>query len=86
MAAGLTGQEEAVLQLADSGLRGGLLLNAVRQLGLTDTTFSAMLNGLIDRQEAEAAYPVLVHRMRRLRARYAGRRRRWDDDREVPRW
>lgn len=73
----LTEEEEAVLQLADRDLQGGPLLNALRTLSLTETTFSAALNRLIDTQKAEAAYPMLVHRLRRLRASRVAVRRRW---------
>lgn len=41
----------------------------------TPTRHAQRLNALIDRAEAEAAYPTLVRRLRRVReARMAGRR------------
>lgn len=73
----LTEQEQAVLQLAESGLRGGLLANAVRELGMTQTGYAAALNALIDTEKALAAYPGLVNRLRRLRASQVSSRRRW---------
>jgi len=38
------------------------------EFGLTPTRYYGLLNRLIDRPEAEAAEPVLIHRLRRLRA------------------
>lgn len=37
--------------------------------GLTVTRYYQQLNVLIDRTEAEAAYPMVVKRLRRIRAR-----------------
>lgn len=66
----LTDQERAALQLADRGLQGGALVNAVRELGYGGQVgYWRALNALVDTEKAEAAYPVLVHRLRRLRAR-----------------
>jgi hypothetical protein len=71
----LTAQEHAVLQLADSGLEGGPFLNAVRDLGFEgQTAYWRLLNQLIDTEKALAAYPVLVNRLRRLRAARTARR------------
>lgn len=36
-------------------------------LGLTPTRYYQELNRLIDDEDAEARYPILVHRLRRLR-------------------
>ena len=44
------------------------------QLGISETQWAQMLDVLIDQPEAEAAYPTLVRRLRRLREMRAGAR------------
>ena len=44
------------------------------QLGISETQWAQMLDVLIDQPEAEAAYPTLVRRLRRLREVRAGAR------------
>lgn len=71
----LTDQERAVLQLADSGREGGSFLNGVRDLGYQgETAYWRVLNALIETEKALAAYPLLVGRLRRLRAGRTARR------------
>jgi hypothetical protein len=74
----LTDDERAVLQLVDSGKQGGPLVNAIRELGYSSPEkFFQALNALLPTERAEAAYPGLVHRLRRLQAAQARRRYRW---------
>lgn len=71
----LTDTDRAVLELAGRGLAPGLMANAIAGLEIAEFRFYQLLNQLLDTQAAEAAYPVLVHRLRRLRAiRCAARR------------
>jgi hypothetical protein len=75
----LTDAERAVLQLADSGLQLGAMANAIRDLGFSsDTAYAAALNELIGTEKAEREFPVLVHRLRRLRRSSVAFRRRFD--------
>jgi hypothetical protein len=46
-----------------------------RELGLSATRYAQRLNRLLDDPAAAAAYPMLVSRLRRLRARHSRRRR-----------
>jgi hypothetical protein len=65
----LTVREHMLLQHAE--LRGDWFTREGRLrhvFGCSPTLVHAELLALIDRAEAEAAYPVLVHRLRRLRA------------------
>ena len=59
--------ELAVLRLADRGLSGGELTNAIRDLGHSEVGFFRKLNWLLDTERALAAHPVLVNRLRRIR-------------------
>lgn len=66
---GLTVREHMLLQHAeqrgDWHTRAGTLRHV---FGRPPVQVHAELLALIDRQDAEAAYPALVHRLRRLRA------------------
>lgn len=66
----LTERELAVLALeARSWRTSGAKERAVREeLGLSATRYYQILNRLLDRQEALAHDPVLVNRLRRIRA------------------
>ncbi|PYC85418.1 DUF3263 domain-containing protein [Streptomyces tateyamensis] len=66
----LTEREQAVLALEARPWRTqGAKEQAVReQLGVSATRYYQLLNALLDRPEALAAQPVLVNRLRRLRA------------------
>ncbi|MFI5531413.1 DUF3263 domain-containing protein [Kitasatospora sp. NPDC051853] len=65
----LTDRERAVLALEARGWRtAGAKERAVREeLDLSATRYHQLLNALLDRPEALAADPVLVHRLRRIR-------------------
>ncbi|WP_327068335.1 DUF3263 domain-containing protein [Kitasatospora sp. NBC_01250] len=66
----LTERELAVLALEAAGWRTqGAKEQAVRErLGISATRYYQLLNGLLDRPEALAHSPVLVNRLRRVRA------------------
>lgn len=66
---GLTDQEARILDFERSWWRfGGAKEEAIReQFDLTATRYYQLLNGLIDRDSALEADPVLVRRLRRLR-------------------
>ncbi|MFB7381297.1 DUF3263 domain-containing protein [Kitasatospora purpeofusca] len=68
--AGLDARDRAVLALeARSWRTAGAKERAVREeLGLSSTRYYQLLNGLLDRPEALAHAPVLVNRLRRVRA------------------
>lgn len=71
----LSDPERAVLELADSGLSGGAFWNATRRLGYDGViAYWRHLNVLLGTERAEAAFPGLVHRLRRLRDQGARRR------------
>jgi Protein of unknown function (DUF3263) len=69
-------RDNAILALANRDLSPGQMANGILLLGMSDTTYHQRLNQLLDDPEiVEAAlvrYPLLVNRLRRLRA---GRRR-----------
>jgi hypothetical protein len=66
----LTGREREILAFERQWFRyPGAKGNAVRELfGLSDTRYYQILNALIDRPEALAHDPMLVKRLRRVRA------------------
>ncbi len=66
----LTERECEVLALESRQWRtAGAKERAVREeLGLSATRYYQLLNGLLDRQEALAHDPVLINRLRRVRA------------------
>lgn len=68
-AAALNEQEARILEFERSWWRfGGAKEEAIREeFALTATRYYQLLNQLIDRDEALAADPVLVRRLRRLR-------------------
>lgn len=60
--------DRVLLTIAGSGLRVGWLeAEFMDRIGLTAIRAWQRINRLIDTQEAEAEFPVLVHRLRRLR-------------------
>jgi hypothetical protein len=65
----MTELEQGVLAIESQSWRfeGAKHERIVATLGVTPTRFYQVLNSLIDRPEIEAAYPVLVHRLQRLR-------------------
>ncbi len=54
------------------GARAAYLRNV---LGMSETRHAQVVAGMLDRADAEAAYPVLVRRLRRLRDARRGVRR-----------
>jgi hypothetical protein len=69
----MTEHETAALLAA--GLPHRQAMAALDRLGMSDTRHAQVVGHLIDRPDVEAAYPVLVHRLRRLRdARRRARR------------
>ncbi|GAA1980880.1 DUF3263 domain-containing protein [Kitasatospora viridis] len=66
----LTERERAVLALEARGWRTqGAKEQAVREeLGISATRYYQLLNALLDREEALKQDPVLVNRLRRIRA------------------
>lgn len=72
----LTVREHAALQIADRlYLSAGLRDQAIKwELGWTPTRYWMVVDGLLERVEAEREYPVLVKRLRRLRERRAAAR------------
>lgn len=69
-ATGLTAREERVLAFERGWWKyAGVKEQAIRaEFGLSATRYYQVLNALIDRPEALAADPMLVKRLRRLRA------------------
>lgn len=69
-AAGLTAREHEVLAFERQWWKhAGAKERAVRDLfGMSATRYYQLLNVLLDREEALAADPMLVRRLRRLRA------------------
>ena len=67
----LSDRERALLDLETGWWRhaGDKETAIARTLDIPVATYYAELNRLIDRPEAEAAYPLVVRRLRRLRAR-----------------
>lgn len=67
----LSEQDRAILALEASlpGRGGEKEQRARDELGLSATAYYQRLNALLDRVEALAEYPVLVHRLRRIRSR-----------------
>lgn len=65
----MTVREHMVLQVASRRYRfPGAQVAAVRdELGMSEVRYAQVLTALLDRPDAEAAYPVLVRRLRRLR-------------------
>ncbi|MFF5178731.1 DUF3263 domain-containing protein [Micromonospora sp. NPDC000316] len=76
--AGLTPRERAILAFEQQWWRhAGAKEQAVRDtFGVSSTRYYQLLNGLLDNPAALAADPVLVGRLRRLRASRARNRRR----------
>lgn len=70
MVSGLSERELAVLALEARQWRtAGAKERAIREeLDLSATRYYQLLNGLLDREEALAHDPVLVNRLRRIRA------------------
>lgn len=68
-AGALNEQELAILEFERQWWRHpGSKEGAIRELfSLTSPRYYQVLNALLDRPEAEAAYPALVRRLRRLR-------------------
>ena len=66
----LTADELALLDFEDQWWRHPAVKeNSIRgQFGLAPTRYYQRLNSLVDRPEAEAARPVVVRRLQRLRA------------------
>ena len=65
----MTGLELQVLAVEREWWRHpGAKLKAIHSLGVTETRYYQLLNRLVDKPEAEALEPVLVHRLRRVRA------------------
>ena len=74
----LTDLHHAVLDIESRTWRyqGAKEAQAYRELGLSPTRYAQVLGWLLDQPAAEAEYPQLVRRLRRLReVRRAGRRR-----------
>lgn len=73
----LTEQEVAILQFERGQWRfAGAKETAIRDLfNMSATRYYQVLNALIDRPEAYVAEPVLVKRLRRIRAERVARRR-----------
>lgn len=75
----MTDLDVAVLEaeLTRPGMTEGQRTEAARGLGLSSTRYAQRLNRLLDDPAAVEAYPVLVNRLRRVRAgrrsRFAGR-------------
>ena len=69
MAKELSEQDRAILELEASvdGRAGDKERRAREELGLSATAYYQRLNALLDLEEALAAYPVLVSRLRRIR-------------------
>jgi len=67
----LSEQDRAILALeaALPGLGGEKERRAREELGLSATAYYQRLNALLDRAAALAVYPVVVNRLRRIRAR-----------------
>lgn len=64
----MTDIEHAILGIEAQRWRyAGAKDNAIVDLGLTPTRYHQILGALIDRPDAEAAHPQLVHRLRRIR-------------------
>jgi hypothetical protein len=73
----LTDRERTILNIAKGEFYvRGARENAIYAAGLTLTGYAQVLNRLIDTQAAEAAEPVLVHRLRRIRATNQARKGR----------
>ena len=74
---GLTVRELMVLELAGRPYRRPqMFVDPARELvGYGETRFWQVANSLLDRPEAEAADPVTVHRLRRLRELRKAQRR-----------
>ncbi|MFF2143009.1 DUF3263 domain-containing protein [Kitasatospora sp. NPDC101155] len=72
----LSERDRAVLALEGRQWRtAGAKERAIREeLGLSSTRYYQLLNGLLDREEALAAAPVLVNRLRRVREARRGAR------------
>lgn len=75
----LTVREHMALEVAGRRYRypGARTAETLEVLGYTETRFAQVVTALLERPDAEAAYPQLVHRLRRLRdVRRAARRGR----------
>lgn len=75
----LTVREHMTLQVASRRYRypGVRTAETLEVLGYTETRYAQVLTALLERPDAEAAYPQLIHRLRRLRdVRRAARRGR----------
>jgi hypothetical protein len=67
----MTEQEHAIMRFESKWWRlAGSKESAIRdEFGFSPTRYYQLLHGLLSRQDVEAAYPVLVHRLRRQAAR-----------------
>lgn len=64
----LTVREHQALRLAGQRFRPGALETATRhQLGMSETRFWQVVNNLLEREDALAAHPMIVRRLRSLR-------------------
>lgn len=68
----MSDDDRAILTCRDWTPRGQKVL--AQDLGISTTRLAQRALRLADSPEAEAAYPVEVHRLRRLRERNRGRR------------
>lgn len=68
----LSDEDRAILDIAGAQWRqAGHQAAAIRdRLGMTPTRFYQRLNHLLDREDALAHDPILVHRLRRIRTRH----------------
>lgn len=65
---GMTVREHMALQLAARSYNGGARVTAIRvELGMSEVRHAQVVTALLERPDAEAAQPVLVRRLRRLR-------------------
>lgn len=72
----LTERERAILEIAgrDHRVAGAREAAARAELGLNATRYAQLLNAVIDKPAALAANPMLVKRLRRVRAARQARR------------
>ena len=70
----MTDDERAIMDVAARWWRNhGARDEAARALGYTPTRCYQLLAALLERQDVEAAYPAVVHRLRRQTAPRPGR-------------
>lgn len=65
----LTVRDQATLNIAARTYKHpGARTDAIRhELGMSEARYAQVLNALLDNPDAEATYPALVRRLRRLR-------------------